>query len=146
MTPIASRRSFRDLLALFPALFWMLRARKLHRALPAAELLRRLRAPGPAGTGPDFSVEDGERMRVALARIGRRLPGRTDCLVQSMAARLWLERLGVPFVFRLGMRRTGGELGAHAWIEVHGRVVTGGLSVQDFADFAGAVQPGPPGP
>ena len=133
------RRAARDVFALIPALWWMLRAQRLHRALPASELLRRLRAPAPAAT-PDarFGPEDGERMRVALARIGRRLPGRADCMVQSLAARMWLERRGVPFAFRLGMRRGPAGLGAHAWIEVDGRVVTGGLSVQDFADFAGA--------
>ncbi len=126
---------------MIPALFWMRRAQRLHRSLSAPELLRRLRAPGPeAAAGTDFDREDGERMRVALARIGRRLPGRSDCLVQSLAARMWLERRGVPFVFRLGMRRGPAGLGAHAWIEVNGQVVTGGLSVGDFADFAPAAE------
>ena len=60
------RRAARDVFALIPALWWMLRAQRLHRALPASELLRRLRAPAPAAT-PDarFGPEDGERMRVA---------------------------------------------------------------------------------
>ena len=109
-----TRRSARDLFALIPALYWMRRAQRLHRALPAAELLRRLRAPSPQGSATAFGHEDGERMRVALARIGRRLPGRADCMVQSLAARMWLERRGVPFDFRLGMRRGPSGLGAHA--------------------------------
>ncbi|WP_177236388.1 lasso peptide biosynthesis B2 protein [Albimonas pacifica] len=131
-------------MALIPALWWMLRAQRLYRALPASELLRRLRAPARAraadAAAAGFGPGDGERMRVALARIGRRLPGRADCMVQSLAARMWLDRRGVPFAFRLGMRRGPAGLGAHAWIEVGGRVVTGGLAVQDFADFAGAAE------
>lgn len=145
MSSAGPHRSPRDFSALVPALWYMLRAQRLHRALPATELLRRLRAPARPRPAPRFNREDGEVMRVALARIGRRLPGRADCLVQCMAARLWLERRGVPFVFRLGIRRGAAGLGAHAWIEVDGQVVTGGLAVQDFADFAAAAEADSPG-
>jgi hypothetical protein len=66
----------------------------------------------------------------------RRLPWRSDCLIQSLAARLWLDHAGIPCSFRLGAGRGPDGLHAHAWIEVNGVVATGGRAVSGLAGFA----------
>src|SRR5450432_1644281 len=62
----------------------------------------------------------------AIAAASRRIPG-TTCLPQGMAAHLLLGRLGQPSELRLGVAlNSEGSLEAHAWVEVAGRVVSGG--------------------
>ena len=80
------------------------------------------------------SAADGrvERVRVAIARASHRVPWRADCLVQAVAARHWLERLGVATSLRVGVpagRRD--EFEAHAWLMHGDKVITGG----DVSDY-----------
>ena len=74
----------------------------------------------------------GERQRVdevgfVTPRIAGRMPFRSDCLVQALAAQHWLLKEGIPSTIVLGVERPiDGDFGAHAWL-LHGdRVVTGG--------------------
>lgn len=131
---IASLRR-RDFAYLAAALPWLLRAKALHLRRPAPALLRRLRAPAPSG--PPRRALDPALMRWALAAWSRRLPWRSDCLVQSLAARLWADRARVPATFRLGARRTPSGLLAHAWVEIDGVVASGGQAVSALVPFAG---------
>ncbi len=68
-----------------------------------------------------------ERVRVAIIRASGRLPWRTDCLVQALAARDWLHRLGVDTSLCIGIPEdSSGQFEAHAWL-MHGKsVITGG--------------------
>lgn len=53
--------------------------------------------------------------------------GARPCLAQALAVRLLLRRRGYPARLRLGVARgEEGRLQAHAWVEVHDRVVIGG--------------------
>jgi hypothetical protein len=62
----------------------------------------------------------------AVEAASRRLPG-TTCLPQAMATHLMLGRLGQPSQLQLGVALNPcGALEAHAWVEVGGRVVSGG--------------------
>ncbi|MEM7737225.1 MAG: lasso peptide biosynthesis B2 protein [Deinococcota bacterium] len=46
-----------------------------------------------------------------------------NCLPRSLAIYVALRKRGVPAVFCSGMRRTGGKLEGHAWVEVNGIVL-----------------------
>ncbi len=56
------------------------------------------------------------------------------CLQRSLALCLWLEARGMSPALRIGVRKDGDRLGAHAWVECQGRVVNEGPMVeQEFA-------------
>jgi len=67
-----------------------------------------------------------ERVAYVVPIMGLRLPWRADCLVQALAGQRWLARGGVPSRIRIGVRKDSGEFGAHAWLTVGARIVTGG--------------------
>ena len=103
---------------------------------------------------PDLSPAQervAERVAFAIPRAGARVPWRSDCLVQAMAARRWLERCRVGSELHVGVRR-GSErkLDAHAWLTCGNKVVTGG----DISNYAPLAKPevltalceGAPGP
>jgi len=57
----------------------------------------------------------------------RRVPWRSDCLIQAMAAAQWLRRHGLKPAFHLGVAKADeGDLTAHAWLSLHGEVIVGG--------------------
>jgi hypothetical protein len=116
------------------SLFRLVQARLEVSRKSSPELLRRLRSNSFGRPSRD-SIVDVDLMRWALQAVSRRLPWRSDCLVQSLAARLWLDAAGVPCSFRLGASRLGDEIGAHAWIEVDGKVASGGQSVARLRPF-----------
>ena len=65
-----------------------------------------------------------QRADLALARAVRLLPSRPSCLVRTLALTELLERAGVPGAcIRVGVRRDGDTLDAHAWVELDGRVI-----------------------
>ena len=117
-------------------------------ATAAAELaLARLRLArlGPrdlAGSGPpapahanDKRQRTIDRVAFAIPRAAARLPWRTTCLVQALAARRWLARQGIESDLKLGARLADQQqLDAHAWLEVDGRIVVGG-DPGDYREF-----------
>jgi hypothetical protein len=76
-----------------------------------------------------------ERVGWAVTAAARRLPFRTTCLVDSLAADAMLRRRGYASEVRFGVRvPDGNELAAHAWVEHDGKVVFG--SIPDLAEYA----------
>lgn len=70
-----------------------------------------------------------DEVGVAIRRLATRLPWRADCLVQALAAERWLGRRGISSKLHIGVRKDSrAALEAHAWLEVGGRIVTGGES------------------
>jgi hypothetical protein len=68
-----------------------------------------------------------DRVAFTVPRVAARVPWRADCLVQSLAAKHWLDRDGVPSQLVIGVRKDGAlPLDAHAWLKVGDRVVVGG--------------------
>lgn len=77
-------------------------------------------------------------MRVAyvVPRVARRMPWRSDCLVQALAARRWLTGQNIPSTLHIGTRKTPGKgFEAHAWLGVADIIVTG-WDIADFTQFA----------
>lgn len=118
-------------------------------AVASAELaLARVRLPKSNHTGllqspalearcPDPTNARVDRVRIAIARASSRLPWRTDCLVQALAAHHWLRRLGVETSLSIGVPRNAqGRFEAHAWL-THGDVVITGGDISRYVPLKG---------
>jgi hypothetical protein len=69
-----------------------------------------------------------EPIVAALSVAARRVPFRTTCLVEAVAAEAMLHRRGYDARLQNGVVRPGGAaLEAHAWVELDGKVVVGQL-------------------
>jgi len=131
----------RDRRALAAAACYLLRASMIYRRQPAAALITRLqRSSGDRRPDERPMPVDADRMLWALDAAGRWLPWRTDCLVQALAADLWLDRLHVASTFHLavdaGAPADGDPAAAHAWLEVDGQPVSGGRRDPAMTRFA----------
>lgn len=68
-----------------------------------------------------------ERIAYVLPRLSKRLPWRSDCMVQALAAQNWLAGQGFASEIQIGVERPDdAPFGAHAWLVHGGRIVTGG--------------------
>ena len=57
------------------------------------------------------------------------MPGGALCLARALTAQVLLEQQGCWPVLHIGVAKSEkGELQAHAWLEIDGQVVIGGLS------------------
>jgi Transglutaminase-like superfamily len=75
------------------------------------------------------------RVSFAVTQAGARMPFRSDCMVQALAARRWLAGAGIASALSIGVRKEGApQFDAHAWLSAGGIVVTGG-DVASYASF-----------
>lgn len=82
----------------------------------------------PSWTEPPSGAENAVQLLVdGVRRAARPLPYAT-CLPQSLSLWWLLRRRGVESQLRLGVRKEGGELKAHAWVEF------GGVALNDRDD------------
>jgi hypothetical protein len=72
------------------------------------------------GTWPSPRVE---RLSRLVAHAYDRLPMPSTCLRRSLVVARLLTRRGVAAQVKLGVRRSGVDLQAHAWVEANGQVV-----------------------
>lgn len=85
-------------------------------------------SPGQSSFNPELAAW-------AIETVARHVPWRSDCLLQAMAADRWLRNHGYRPEFHLGVaRKDEGELCAHAWLTLDGKVVTGGAV--DIGNYA----------
>lgn len=67
------------------------------------------------------------RIAFVLPRLSARLPWRSDCLVQAIAAQNWLASYDLYGQIQVGVEHPGGgQFGAHAWVLHRDTIVTGG--------------------
>lgn len=108
-------------------------------------------APGGDGSSGRALLSAGqrrlvERVTYVVPRAGRRVPWRSDCLIQALAARRWLSAHGIATSLHIGARKSAARgFEAHAWLTVgdggEDLVVTG-WDIEDFAQFAAFTAPG----
>lgn len=67
--------------------------------------------------------QQARRYARALERAARWRPSAARCLHRSLALHRWLRREGLASELRIGVRREGGRLTGHAWVELAGEVV-----------------------
>ena len=109
-------------LALLMAIADLFSARMRLALSPVDEVLARLADGLP---GREARHDEAADFEWALIAAASRVPWRSDCLVQAIAAHRWARRNGTGFEFHLGVRRDGGELVAHAWTLSGGHFLSG---------------------
>ena len=68
---------------------------------------------------PEAAVA-AQRLAQLAAIAGRHGLYLNTCLRQALAVQWWLRRRGLPSQLRIGARRNGDTLDAHAWVELGG--------------------------
>lgn len=120
----------------------------LARIKPVDVLRRNERASGLAPVSPssDQRARDDrlcEEMAFAIAGMARRVPWRSDCLVQAVAGQNWLMSKRVASEIVVGTARgPGSRLDAHAWLARGGKVLLGG-DIERFETLLAAGSPLP---
>lgn len=107
----------------------LIRARWAFGRLEARTILARNQQVAAAPrTAPDRTIPAlAARIGYVIPRISARLPWRSDCLIQAMAAQNWLAAHGLTSEIQIGVERPeDGQFGAHAWLVHDGAAVTGG--------------------
>lgn len=107
----------------------LVRARAAFARLEARDILARNAVAGAVPTRASRPEDAALVARIAyvIPRISARLPWRSDCVIQAMAAQDWLAAHGLASEIRIGVERpTAGSFGAHAWLIHEGHIVTGG--------------------
>ena len=110
-------------------LWALVRARWAFDRMQARDIVTRNQRSAAAAWADPASTDPALVARIAyvIPRISARLPWRSDCVIQAMAAQDWLARHGLASDIRIGVERpTDGKFGAHAWLVHDGGVVTGG--------------------
>jgi hypothetical protein len=149
--PPQDRRSLLQALALLPltalALRWLglrrwqtLLARWVPADGPAAESHRR---EGEAPAEPALAAQALARLVEAAGRYGL---CRGTCLQRSLVLWWLLRRRGLDGELRIGVRRVGGRLAAHAWVECGGLALDAPADAREpFVPFDGPILPLPRG-
>ncbi|MFU7527411.1 lasso peptide biosynthesis B2 protein [Qipengyuania sp. ASV99] len=106
----------------------LIRARIAFGRLEAKAIpLRNRQSLAGSATEPAIAEAALARISYVLPRLSDRLPWRSDCLVQAIAAQNWLSAMGAASEIQIGVENPkGGQFGAHAWLVHDGMVVTGG--------------------
>ncbi|HEY8748229.1 MAG TPA: lasso peptide biosynthesis B2 protein [Tepidisphaeraceae bacterium] len=87
---------------------------------------------GRAGVGKNASGISAHNLTSLISVAAVHVPG-ASCLTQALVAQALLERYGYEPVLKIGVGRTGPDnrFGAHAWIELEGKVVIGQVTMLD---------------
>jgi hypothetical protein len=100
----------------------------------------------PAGAGERKTQVDRVSEGKAVARLIRAAARhgfyRASCLPCSLTLWWVLRQRGIPSDLRIGVRKEGGQLQAHAWVEFRGTVLNDGADVSErYATFDRAIAP-----
>ena len=74
----------------------------------------------PIATVAPDAAASAQRLAQLAAIAGRHGLYANTCLRQALAVQWWLRRRGLSSQLRIGARRTGDTLDAHAWVELGG--------------------------
>jgi hypothetical protein len=88
-----------------------------------------------------FAIDEVSWISWAVENLGARPWMNALCLPRALAAHAMLRRRGIASRLCLGVAREGGELAAHAWVEIGADKIVGGSDAQGFtrlAEFGGA--------
>jgi hypothetical protein len=99
------------------------------------------RVVSTAGRGDALPAVEREeqvaRVRWAVVACARRLPWRTKCFEQGLAAQSMLRRRGIPSSLHYGLaKREDRQLIAHVWLKSGSLDVVGCENIEDFVEFA----------
>jgi hypothetical protein len=111
-------------------LFELVRARIIFANLQAADIVQRNQA-AMSKCEPRSEIRSDAtllaRIAYVIPRISHRLPWRSDCVIQAIAAQNWLASKNIDSEIRIGVELPeDGPFGAHAWLVHDEQVITGG--------------------
>jgi hypothetical protein len=92
---------------------------------------RRLGGEDRTGAAGGRDAGAADRLARLFRRAAARTPVSAPCLTRSLALARLLRLHGLAAEIRIGLRRAGGRLAGHAWVEHHGALVG------DDASFVG---------
>ena len=104
------------------------------RLMPFRALAERLSRGGQAGAAAD--AETAYWLRRAVLAWARRLPWRTLCFEQGLAAFALLRRRRLAATMHYGAATIGGELKAHVWVTSGKTEVVGCENKEDYGLLA----------
>jgi hypothetical protein len=124
------------------AIVELLIARIRHARVSAETIIRDLQALCTPNFGwqqtKQTSAIDLQRLSWAIAVAASRVPWRSDCVLQAMAADRWMRRHNLRPVFYLGVAKDArGNLRSHAWLRYGDTTVTGG----EYEEFSVLIGP-----
>lgn len=109
------------------ALARLIRARLAFALLRASDLPQRNAAAARCESPARADELLADRIGFIIPRLSKRLPWRSDCVIQAIAAQDWLAARGMASEIRIGVERPeDGPFAAHAWLMRGERVITGG--------------------
>lgn len=109
------------------ALARLIRARLAFARLRASDLPQRNAAAARCELPAQADELLADRIGFIIPRLSKRLPWRSDCVIQAIAAQDWLAARGMASEIRVGIERPEvGPFAAHAWLIRGERVITGG--------------------
>jgi hypothetical protein len=74
-----------------------------------------------------MAARECDRAAFFIPRMAKRVPWRSDCLVQALAGQAWLAAGGIASEIRVGVGKPDAHLfEAHAWLIAGGHVLLGG--------------------
>jgi hypothetical protein len=129
MTPRTMRRFY-----LREAAVALILARLAVRLLPAARLFAW--ANRPTRRIRRFAIDETNWVAWAVEHVATLRGMHALCLPRALAAHAMLRRRGIANTLCLGVARDGGELAAHAWIEVSGKPIVGGDEAARYTPIA----------
>jgi hypothetical protein len=86
----------------------------------AAKACARMGGQAPLRPSSAQDLEDAQAFARLAAVAGRHGPVTTTCLRQSLVVRAWLRRRGLDAQLKIGVRKNGAVMDAHAWVELDG--------------------------
>lgn len=131
------KRSLADVglaeVSLFAEALLMLSAASLVIKLPFRWVVRLM-----SGRGVERRADQArsEAVVVAVRRAARRLPWRTVCFDQGLAAQWMLRLRGFPSHLEYGIRTDGDAVTAHVWVTLDGRILIGEEEAERYASVA----------
>ena len=121
----AKTLSLRQWSALRKAIWLLARARDEHYRKPIKTVLQRFEKTGVRRLP---TAAEAELIGWAINAAAARVPWRSDCLLQAMAASMWLDQLQAGYKLNIGVRKNAaGKLEAHAWLTSGDTTITGDL-------------------
>jgi hypothetical protein len=109
-------------------------ARLAVRFLPASRLFAW--ADRPTRRVRRFAADEAQWIAWAVDHVGALRSMNALCLPRALAAHAMLRRRGIVSRLCLGVARNGGDLAAHAWIEVGDKRIVGGEAAGGFTQLA----------
>ncbi len=94
------------------------------RLLGFRHFLRRVPASSGDQQPTPVSLQRARHYARWIETASRGYPWGVHCLERSTLLHLWLRRDGMPSELRIGVRRQGRGVAAHAWVELAGTIVS----------------------